>query len=64
MKMNSVSKCFQYIPCQLEELLQMPGDVVRLLCLCGACTNDTAGVQCCVHNACGDCSSQATPELL
>lgn len=64
MKMHSVSKCFQYIACQLEELFQMAGDAVRLLCLCGGCTTDTAGVQCCLHDARGDCSSQATPELL
>lgn len=29
----------------------MAGDAVRLLCLCGDCTNDTARVQYCLQNA-------------
>lgn len=43
MKTHSVSKCFQYIACHLEELFQMAGDAGRLMCLCGACTAGTEG---------------------
>lgn len=41
----------------------MTGDTVRLLCLHGACTNNTTGFQYCIHNADDDWDSQATPEI-